>query len=72
MRSYSLDFAGLLRAALAPAAMGGLGMRPAEFWALTPLELRLMLGREGEAQPMTNARLNALIAAYPDGERIKT
>ncbi len=64
----AIDFAGLLRAALTPQALGGLGMRPAEFWVLTPIELRLMLGREGGGALMSRARLDDLIAAYPDGK----
>jgi uncharacterized phage protein (TIGR02216 family) len=58
------DWPVLLRAGLR-----GLGLRPAEFWALTPYELRLMLGEgEGEAQvPMGRARLMQLRAAFPDG-----
>jgi uncharacterized phage protein (TIGR02216 family) len=56
------DWPVLLRAGLR-----GLGLKPAEFWALTPYELRLMLG-EGEAQvPMGRARLMQLRAAFPDG-----
>ena len=55
-----LDWPGLLRAGLR-----GAGLRPAEFWALTPVELMVLLGREGPA-PMGRARLEALAAAYPD------
>lgn len=55
-----LDWAGLMRA-----GMVGLGLRPAEFWALTPAELALMLGIEGGGQ-MTRARLAELAARYPD------
>ena len=55
------DWPVLLRAGLR-----GLGLRPAEFWALTPYELRVMLG-EGEAQvPMGRAQLMQLRAAFPD------
>ena len=50
----------LLRAALA------LGLKPAEFWALTPAEFALMLGQGPE--PMTRAGLDALAAAFPDKE----
>jgi uncharacterized phage protein (TIGR02216 family) len=64
-----LDFAGLMRAALAPPAMGGLGMAPAQFWALSPIELRLMLGREDGGALMSRARLQQLAAAYPDKPR---
>ena len=60
-----MDFAGLMRAALMPQAMGGLGLSPQVFWGLTPLELRLMLGRE-EGGAMSGARLAALLEKYPD------
>ena len=61
-----LDFKGLLRAAISPPALGGLGMTPQVFWALTPIELRLMLGREGGGALMSRARLDELTAAFPD------
>ena len=44
----------------------GLGLRPCEFWALTPAELRLMLGADNAARPMGRARLEELLAAFPD------
>jgi len=47
-------------------AWGGLGLTPQVFWALTPIELRLMLGREGGGALMSRARLDELTAAYPD------
>ncbi|PVH29607.1 rcc01693 family protein [Pararhodobacter oceanensis] len=57
-----LDWPGLLRAGL-----HGLGLRPAEFWALTPLELMLMLGREARADALfTRDRLENLLRRYPD------
>jgi uncharacterized phage protein (TIGR02216 family) len=47
----------------------GLGLRPAEFWSLTPAELMLMLGEgSNAAPPLTRARLMELAAAYPDAE----
>lgn len=56
------DWPGLMRLGLR-----GLGLTPAEFWALTPAELRLMLGQEGGgAQPLSRARLMELTAAFPD------
>ncbi|MBB96443.1 MAG: hypothetical protein CML68_17840 [Rhodobacteraceae bacterium] len=48
------------------AGMLGLGLKPAEFWALTPAELRLLLGQTGAAAPLNRAGLDALLAAYPD------
>ncbi|MGY6409699.1 MAG: rcc01693 family protein [Alkalilacustris sp.] len=58
-----LDWPGLMRLGL-----GRLGLRPTEFWALTPAELLLMLGR-GEpvrAGPLDAAGLAALAARFPD------
>ena len=58
-----MDFPGLLRAAAAR------GVRPVEMWAMTPVELMLVLGRGGGPAAMGRARLEELAAAYPDGER---
>lgn len=44
-----------------------LGLRPDEFWALTPVELLLMVGAVKPAQQMlTRQGLDALCALYPD------
>jgi uncharacterized phage protein (TIGR02216 family) len=59
--SGGLDWPGLMRAGL-----HGLGLRPAEFWALTPVELMLMLGREAPSGGFDRARLQGLMARYPD------
>ena len=56
-----LDWPGLMRA-----GMLGLGLRPAEFWALTPAELMFLTGRGGGTAPLGRARLEELAAAYPD------
>ena len=63
-----LDWAGLMRAGLTRASLGGLGLAPREFWDLTPAELALMLGIEpgGGAQAMTRGRLADLAAKFPD------
>ena len=53
------DWASLLRA-----GVRGVGLRPDEFWALTPAELHLLLG--GESAPLGRSGLDALMAAYPD------
>ncbi|MBW7921208.1 MAG: phage tail assembly chaperone [Rubellimicrobium sp.] len=58
-----LDWAGLLRAGLSR-----LHLRPAEFWALTPWELALMLGVAPGEAPMDRARMDALLRQYPDGK----
>ena len=64
----AFDWRALLRAGLAPLHRGGLALHPSEFWALTPAELALMLGRE--ARPaMGRARFEALAALYPDSPR---
>ncbi len=54
------DWPGLMRAGVA------LGLKPAEFWRLTPAELSMLLGKEGGAAPLSRAGLEALAAAYPD------
>ena len=59
-----LDWPALMRA-----GMRGLGLRPAEFWALTPAELMLMLGLDGGPASMGRARLAELSAAFPDEQR---
>jgi uncharacterized phage protein (TIGR02216 family) len=58
-------------AALMRAGIGRLGLRPAEFWALTPAELAVMLGAGAGRAPMGRARLDALMAAYPDAPQDK-
>ena len=60
----ALDWPALMRA-----GMQGLGLRPQDFWALTPAELMLMIGAgEGQA-PLDRARLEALAAQFPDTDR---
>ncbi|QDC09779.1 phage tail assembly chaperone [Oceanicola sp. D3] len=56
-----MDWAGLLRRGLQE-----LRLKPAEFWALTPVELMVMLGLEQAAPPLTRSRLAELAAAFPD------
>ena len=51
------------------AGLHGLGLRPAEFWALTPAELMMMLGKGGDTSAMTRSGLDRLIAAFPDDEK---
>ena len=55
------DWPGLMRAGLRH-----LGLKPAEFWALSPVELMLMLGLEGGPPAMGRARLEELARSYPD------
>lgn len=57
-----LDWPGLMRA-----GMRGLGLRPDQFWSLTPAELALMLGVDsGGPAAMTRDRLADLAARFPD------
>ena len=56
-----IDWPGLMRA-----GMGRLGLTPDQFWRLSPVELRIMLGAEAAVPPFTRARLEELAAAYPD------
>ncbi|SLN46167.1 hypothetical protein ROA7450_02263 [Roseovarius albus] len=49
----------------------GLGLKPAEFWALTPAEFQLMLGAGSGAMPLRRAGLDALSQRYPDAEEVK-
>ncbi|MGR3460653.1 MAG: rcc01693 family protein [Roseovarius sp.] len=63
MSEARFDWPALLRA-----GVQGLGLRPGEFWALTPVELRLMLGERQGARPMARDGLEALLAAFPDHE----
>jgi uncharacterized phage protein (TIGR02216 family) len=55
------DWPGLMRAGL-----HGLGLRPAEFWTLTPAELQLMLGATARPNTLTRDRLAELSAQFPD------
>ena len=56
-----IDWAGLMRA-----GMLGLRLTPDVFWRLSPIELRIMLGAETGATPVTRTRLEELAAAFPD------
>ncbi|WP_298494056.1 rcc01693 family protein [uncultured Maritimibacter sp.] len=58
------DWTGLMRL-----GMRGLGLRPADFWALTPAELTLLLGHERGQGPLDRARLDDLARAFPDMTR---
>ncbi|WP_259778938.1 rcc01693 family protein [Aliiroseovarius crassostreae] len=43
-----------------------LGLRPDQFWALTPNELMVMLGLDGQGAPSMRARLDELLVQFPD------
>ena len=45
------------------------GLRPEEFWRLTPVELLVMLGWDGGAAPLNRARLQDLTREFPDTTR---
>ena len=60
-RQRNLDWPGLMRAGL-----GQLRLMPDQFWALTPVELALMLGHFGAEKPMNRKRLKDLLQSYPD------
>ena len=56
------DWPGLMRIGLK-----SLGLRPHEFWALTPAEFAVMLGRDGGgAGVLDRSRLEDLARAFPD------
>ena len=57
----AFDWPGLMRAGI-----GGLGLRPEEFWRLTPAELALMLAEPQAARPLDRAGLDRLLRAFPD------
>lgn len=59
-----LDWPGLLRAGLHE-----LRLTPAQFWALTPAELRVMLGRDDRQSPLTRAGLDELARRFPDAQK---
>ena len=61
------DWGGLLRAGLCD-----LCLTPEVFWRLTPLELKVMLGVDDAAPSLSRARLDELMAAFPDGRKAKT
>ena len=63
----AIDWPGLMRA-----GMHGLGLTPDEFWRLTPVELKIMLGADRTSPVLTRARLEELAAAFPDAERADT
>lgn len=42
------------------------GLRPADFWELTPAEFWMVTGRGPAVSAMSRTRLNELMAAHPD------
>ncbi len=56
-----MDWPALLRLGLTQ-----LRLRPAEFWALTPAELEMMLGRDRRTGALGRAGLEELARRFPD------
>ncbi|MFA9232178.1 MAG: rcc01693 family protein [Microgenomates group bacterium] len=56
-----IDWSGLMQMGL-----GHLALHPGEFWSLTPIELRIMLGVDKASSPITRHRLEELSQAFPD------
>ncbi|MBF9036034.1 phage tail assembly chaperone [Rhodobacterales bacterium HKCCE2091] len=52
--------------ALMRAGIGEMGLAPRDFWALTPAEFLLMSGAAAGPAPLGRARLDDLIAQFPD------
>jgi len=59
--SKGFDWPALMRV-----AFQGLGLAPAEFWALTPSEFLILLGPENGAAPLRRDTFEALLARFPD------
>lgn len=59
-----LDWGALMRAGVV-----GLRLLPADFWALTPAELMLMLSLDGAKTPMVRDKLDELSRAFPDSPK---
>jgi len=56
--------------ALMRAGMIELGLRPAEFWALTPAELMFLAGAgSGAGGALSRDGLDALISRFPDTDK---
>ncbi len=57
----AFDWPGLMRVGLRD-----LQLSPDQFWALTPVELMLMIGIPGGGETLGRGALERLMAAYPD------
>ncbi|AVW90767.1 rcc01693 family protein [Celeribacter baekdonensis] len=64
--SLMTDKGGFDWPALMRLGIRGLGLKPDEFWRLTPAELLLMLGTGSGTAPMGRTRLDELAKAFPD------
>ncbi|OSP54340.1 rcc01693 family protein [Pseudoruegeria sp. SK021] len=56
-----IDWPGLLRT-----GVQRVGLKPEEFWKLTPAELLLMLGAGQGEVPLSRAQLEQLASRFPD------
>ncbi|HEV8036171.1 rcc01693 family protein [Yoonia sp.] len=56
-----MDWPGLMQAGL-----HHLRLQPAQFWALTPAELQIMLGADAAKAPLGRLQLDALLRDFPD------
>lgn len=52
--------------AMMRAGIGEMGLKPAEFWNLTPAEFLLMSGIAGGPAPLKRSGLEALLERFPD------
>lgn len=69
--SLMTDKGGFDWPALMRIGIRGLGLKPDEFWRLTPAELLLMLGTGSSTAPMGRTRLDELAKAFPDEGAMK-
>lgn len=60
-QTQTLDWPGMMRLGL-----GKLGLRPDQFWALTPVELAMMAGLDRKPTVCLRTRLEELALAFPD------
>lgn len=66
MRAPVFDWPALMRLGLRE-----LRLLPRDFWALTPAELMIMAGLNAAPGPLNRARLDELVARYPDSVKGK-
>ena len=61
MSETGFDWHGLMAV-----AFGELRLKPWEFWALTPHELQVMLGRDAQVGPRSFSDFEGLMSRFPD------
>ena len=61
MSETGFDWRGLMTVAFRE-----LRLKPWEFWALTPHELQVMLGRDTQVGPMSFSDFDGLLSRFPD------